>query len=627
MHPPLTFDHLRSLMAEKVRDEGRSESVLHNLNSALSAFLDQQRLSGSALVGSELRVAYYRCLRTHAESLQADGRSSSYLSNRKSLLKAWKSMVASEDRRRAMEAGKSTPFQDALKELIEKGGSQRNLAKEAGVSLASLKRWLAGVAPNQVGLRAITRLERFFGLRRGQISELISGALAESDAVAPPKRNIAYRERLKDQCQDPYCLTDVGAQLRAQWLEFVVYKTSRRPRGLQRFPGAQWKTSQAATGGERIPWYAELDGAVVPTAQVNWGYLRSFFGWLQLEAGRGGCGMHADVAQTLAHLSDGALVEDYIDWRIKRSGHIIHEGVLGVLKLVRALSNPKWGYLTQRYDLAATLPNKPCQDSWTRKCGDCYSVAKDLCFTLGQQLEHSRDPFEPIASVLALANPLEAIADMTFRMRADRPLTGGLLEAVWGRDIAFVKTLASNPLRIRNLRELTWNEDNSGQLYRQPDGAWYIRLPRSAFKNSKGAARDRDYDNPVHERVWQDLERYLHCYRPQLLGGRKSAYVFISGEKPSGEDSGGAIAPWMGLDRRFFELTARYLTGCPGVGPHAMRYIVGTSILKASPNDWSTAALYLHDKASTVEKHYAHLKSSDGAIRGHTLMASAFQRM
>ena len=42
---------------------------------------------------------------------------------------------------------------------------------------------------------------------------------------------------------------------------------------------------------------------------------------------------------------------------------------------------------------------------------------------------------------------------------------------------------------------------------------------------------------------------------------------------------------------------------------------MGTSILKASPNDWSTAALVLHDNEETVRKHYAHLRSTDGAER------------
>ena len=80
------------------------------------------------------------------------------------------------------------------------------------------------------------------------------------------------------------------------------------------------------------------------------------------------------------------------------------------------------------------------------------------------------------------------------------------------------------------------------------------------------------------------------------------------------------------MNRRVFILTAKYLWGCPGVGPHAFRHIVATAILKNSLNDWQTAALVLHDRVETVQKHYAHLRSSDGARRMHDIFEKTFAR-
>jgi hypothetical protein len=85
--------------------------------------------------------------------------------------------------------------------------------------------------------------------------------------------------------------------------------------------------------------------------------------------------------------------------------------------------------------------------------------------------------------------------------------------------------------------------------------------------------------------------------------GSRPELVFVSSENPNVE--------WDGLDRRYAILTKRYVPGCPGVGPHAIRHIVATSII-IKTGDFLLAADTLHDKPATVEKHYAHLLASVG---------------
>lgn len=68
-------------------------------------------------------------------------------------------------------------------------------------------------------------------------------------------------------------------------------------------------------------------------------------------------------------------------------------------------------------------------------------------------------------------------------------------------------------------------------------------------------------------------------------------------------------------------------TRCAGINAHAFRHLVATSILKADGGDYKTAALVLNDRTQTVEKHYAGLRSNDGAERMGTLLKSQFNRM
>ncbi|WP_144636049.1 hypothetical protein [Bordetella genomosp. 13] len=213
------------------------------------------------------------------------------------------------------------------------------------------------------------------------------------------------------------------------------------------------------------------------------------------------------------------------------------------------------------------------------------------------------------------------MADMISRMKSCRPGTGCIEEALWARDLVLIKLMASNPLRAKNLKLLTYHADNSGNLYRKPDGSWHIRIDRHAFKNANGAARSRPYDMPIAQSVWADLERYLKVFRPMLPNASAVNYVFLS-RRPSAKPG-----PWSTLNTRVFNLTKAYLWGSAGIAAHGFRYIVATAILKQAPGAWDAAAAVLHDEVETVKAHYAHLRNSDSGTYVHSLLGSAFDRM
>lgn len=618
-----SFASLRAAMARQCATEERPIQSLANLDSALKAFTEHFGLTASSPVGSTMRSSFHKHLAKHITELVNDGRSSAYIANRKSALKRWRGLVLELDRAYAANHAEQTPFQAALRTLFEKGHSQRAVAQQAGVALASLKRWLKGATPNGRARTSIRRLEVFFGLSSGALIDLVyglkhpSGGHIEVTTGQPPA--IAYRTRLAAASKDAYRLQTVQPNLQEQWAELVIYKTAASNPGMKRHRNARWSAWPAELAPPKdADWHSLLDGQYIPTASIMWQHVAQYLGWLVRPKTNGGAGLGVDEVQSLAWLVRTQFLERYIRWRISRS-KVVHGGIGVFLRFIRSLTHPQTGYLFQRPELLSTLP-PGVEGSWDELCAVTHEFAKESSAAYARdELETSRNPFEPLAAVLALQNPLDAVSDMLNRMKADRPLTAGKAEALWARDCLLVKLLATNPLRAKNLKQLRYFPDNTGNFYQKSDGSWHVRIPKRWFKNFRGAARHKDYDMPIPETTWRELATYLRIYRP-ILAGADNTYVFVSSREPT-------AGQWERLNRRIQELTRQYLWKCPGVGPHGFRHIVATAILKMSPNDWQTAADVLHDLPKTVEQHYAHLRSSDGAIRMHKLFGETLMRM
>ncbi len=574
-------------------------------------------------VGSTLRASYRRHTTEHIAQLKREGRAASYISNRKSLLAHWRRVLIDSDKASAAQMGRESPFQVSVRQLFNQGATLKGTSRNTGVPLATLKRWLAGGVPNARSARWIPCIERHFALPSGTLGDLLPYRMQPNQSGQSTTAPIAYRERLKTQVSEPYALRSPSDALRQEWLEYVAYKTKlgSSGRGPRRAKSGRWSTTADPVQPKTAAtWHMFQGDLYVPTAGLTWSMLSQFLGWLQLDKTKGGLALDSDHALTMANLAREDYVESYVNWRMARSDGAAHDGIFRLLKFVSSLCNPVMGYLTQhRERYTAAVGAASSETDWLAMCTDAHKFAKSFHDDLLEDAAPSRSSLEPIRAVLALPNPLDAIADAVMRLDADRPTTGGANEAVWARDRLLLKLLASNPLRDKNVRLLTYRSDGTGHL-RKVDGTWRIAIPRKDFKNARGAARHRQYDMPVRKEVWADIERYLRDYRPMLDAG-DSPYVFVSSRRGDGP------LPMRGLRRRFEILTRRYLSGCAGVGPHAIRHIVATSILKQRPNDWAAAAWALHDLEETVRTHYAHLASDDAHIWLDPAMSGPFSRM
>jgi integrase len=628
--PSLTFADLKIEMSKRSQSgDSVSPASLANALSALSQFMSERGLIDDHCVSTQMRAGYAQEINAHAKALEEQGRAGEYIRNRKALMKRWRRLVLDLDRAAAAQGGTETPFQHALRALFDRVGPVRPIADHLCVPYATVKRWLAGSLPRADAVRHIVVLERHFAQPPGTLLDLLPhGCVPPSLRVeagsSPSVPNIPFRARLSKNSREPYALRKVSPELQSEWGHLVHHKTSFGAGRLQRQVKGAWSTTDLPVKrAKEVHWYAKvgvLGGASLfcQTAEINWGYVAQFLGWRVLPSEAGGAGLSQDGRQSLVCLTDVDDLERYLHWRVARSGGALHEGIGGVLKFVASLCHPTTGFLTQSRERFSWHPDAATDAAWTTRCQMALRFARNVLQQAQDRGKKSRDPEAPVAHLMALPNPLHAVSDAIARMDAARRSTGGVCEAKWARDRLMLKLLASNPLRAKNLKLLTIAPDAKGapaQL-RKVNGGWRIAIPREAFKNFAGAAKDREYDMPVRKELWKDLDAYIDQYRP-LLAAASNPYL-LTADRNSEE-------PYHHLNRHFAAVTRRYFTRCPGTGPHIMRHIVATTILKLQPNAWAAAAYVLHDKEETVKKNYAHLKSDDAARWIDSLMAEALK--
>lgn len=620
----LTYAALIEREEQRTAYEDSSKQTLTNRKTALRAFLAFVRLEETDVVGQEMRADFDKRLEAFRKALGEEGRTKAVLVTYTSAVRHWRKAVLEWDCEFAASTDSVQPFTAALRSALGELPIRR-VADQAGVPADALYGWMKGKMPKRRNLLpSIHRLEYFFGLKRGALVDLLRVQTPVMQQQVGEAQPVPYRERLRRTTFDTYSLHPApGSPLREQWAAFMDYKTAVRPSRLKRTQRGQWAIATRNLKPSRSnQWWRFLRGQEVPTAHVAWSQVSAYLGWLRLAPERGGAGLAEEDVQTLAWLAVPDYMERYVKWRQERADGDISGFLFTYFALVASLTRVDEGYLRQQEKFQATLPEAYQTQPWDDLCHSAFELSNDLRRHYGKERVVSRDPFAPIQHILDLDRPLDAVVDMFARMKADRPAEGGKLEAIWSRDIALLKLLISNPLRRKNIAQLSWKADNTGELYQRADGSWWIRIESKHFKNARGAAREQRYDSPIQQMAWKDLERYLKEFRPMLMTG-PTDYVFLA--SPKGEPK--PHQPWEELSARVFIATKRYLWRCPGIGPHAFRHLVATALLKASKNDFKTAALLLNDRMSTVEKFYGRVTYGDAAAKMAEVLKESLERM
>lgn len=637
----LRYDQLMVAMAERAGQANRPGSKsIPNVETALRDFLRERQLDPANVIGSTLRDGFSAALEAHIEGLRKRGESDRYIANRMWALRHWHSLMRALEHDAASAAGRITPLTVAIRSLFADGSRKYSpTARDAGISVATMKRWLDGHEPRRGMEKKLASLEMVCGLKPGALTELLPyrplrdrGGFKVDQEPA-----IAHRHLMSALTQDTYRLrdADVPDSLVAEWRDLVEARTGRRetstkaatsPNGNgltrlasirstgERLKGRRWRVRRPAPGEgtdfERRMHFVQ--GMSCPTAFFNWEQAASYFGWLMLEQARGGAGMPASDALTLGNFANADLFIRFLDWRIERSQNI-NNGHLNLVNMAVMLLHPETGFLPRRTAMGKRMG---CVDesAWRDRCMEAFEVLRQIRADIKPEVSISRDPKEPLQKALALPMPLDPFVEACKRM-SNRRRTGGIREAIDARDLLLLSLLMSNPLRVETMRRLTYRDDNTGSLYRDAKG-WRIKLPKDEFKNIHGAAKKSDYDQAVDPSVWPHIEEYL---RLRHRFGSTTDLLFVSSRRPN--------CVWETMDNAVFRITQVWVEGCPGVGPHGLRHIVATSVLLKTEGNILLAAKLLHDEPSTVEANYVHILSQFADRGRAAVLGPVLERM
>jgi hypothetical protein len=652
----IDYSQLKAIMPDRVNLKNMPKKAsLANAISALNDFLRERKILPSAIVGTTLRLSFYGLRTEHLAVLRALGRSLAYLKARKNLLGYWHNLVAALDHEAAVLDRVDTPFQSALFELMD-GRKHKPTCRLIGLSPAALTRWKQGGTPRPGAAACLTRLEELTGRPPGYLTDrLPHNPMRRLDQNQNGVAPIAYRVRHALLMKDRYLIKpkDALPSLIAEWRALLAWRTTLHAPEPTASAAAQFQsvltTTEAAekTGFVKkarrkwrlVPpdrsvnlenrWVDIIDGRVCVTADLCFNaYVAPFCGWAQLSIERGGLGvpgentdaprvpMTPEQAQTLLLFANKEAISKFVAWKIARS-EVINSWVPSFFVFAKTLLHPTTGFLTANVDLAARAGFDDLV-KWKAHCGAMHKWVAEVNLNTLPTVKRGRDPVDPLRSSLDLESPLDNFMIAIRRLESCRPSTGGLVEAIWARDLLLLALPTSNPLREGDLQKLTYYPDNSGSLRQNAAGEWRLFILKSKMKNHTGGAQG-NYDQAIHPRVWPHIERYLKDYR-KMLGGPRSELVFVSHERND--------RLWENLSKRWCVLTRRYVPGSPGSGIHSARHLVASHIIMtlvmagngSTEKAIMTAAAALHDLPATIASHYEHLLATwaDRARRAAT---------
>lgn len=295
------------------------------------------------------------------------------------------------------------------------------------------------------------------------------------------------------------------------------------------------------------------------------------------------------------------------------------------------------GWIRQKPELANDLKPIPgfvdeafivrAKDDWDRACNEASANYLKLAAQIEEVAEEQRDPFEPVLTLLDVdhplyTNPISAFKIFTRNIINDLPdpSTAPIHAARHVRHYLIARILIATALRSRNIRELTYREDNKGHLRREGD-KWVIVIPYKRFKNKNssffGKKKKSDYRRVLadNDGLYHWIEEYIAVHRPILLqGGSSNIFFYNTPKKPvmSAEQTSTA---YRNLTMRYFAHNPYTGRGVPGVmphGPHAVRDIWATFVIQLT-GSYELAAYMIGDSKRTVEEHYARFMPKDKA--------------
>lgn len=658
---PTSYFALKEYHAQRIQfDENgneRSAKYIANHNTGINGWvkeLSKRRglpCTGNEndllLVGDELGVNFSESLGEHLQSLQETGYSPDTINDRKSIM--W--MVRESWLELFKTSGLPESFHETLAVLIDVSGKTiAAIAAKAEIPDTTLREWVGGISfPIRASLPMVVRLEDVFGVVRGTLTSRLVHLTHFYHGGSYETGTTPWRQHLRKQILSRYRLKAFTPILESEFSDMISF-----------FTDDVWLANH---GLERnSEWRIDPDGDI-PSANIVRSELSGFMGQLVLTQNTAnpwlnGIGMEEECL-SIALTSDATHVLGYVEFRRVRSySQSYNSGTISFLNNCTSWLRKGTGFLRQQPHYGAKLPKAVAPEDWDRWCEEnrekILKFIKTIKKSKNRTVVMTRDPFAAVRKFIEeLEHPVSVLIEMTENMKRRIPqLRKGSAVVLAGhmRDLFFAEFITSYPLRIKNLSRMKFSfgvKDDSGpaledaedmNLYRRPDGSWWIRYTKQEMKNGVAV------DVPVAKSVVPILEEYLFTHRPVLIKAMKDTinrrraklgmsllsveeeqvielnpYVFRQApyaarwmkKKQLEKYTGAEYMTERSLSDRMLHMSQCYIPNCKGFSAHAVRHLVASDFIKNYPNGYEVAAAALNDSVATVRKHYAWVSPCD----------------
>ncbi|HWS86445.1 MAG TPA: hypothetical protein VN282_05760 [Pyrinomonadaceae bacterium] len=625
---------------------GKAEQIKRNHRTALNDWMSRRGVSPLDVVGREFGEDFAAELERHQSYLRAKphnrkgkvvkGLADKTVENRISILGQWRdSWLASVNFVGGAASWKT--ISEALKDLAgSRSMTAYAFSKAVGVDDCTFLHWFLGESNpsnREKTVKAFRSIERYCGLKEGELISLIRTVSRPRRGVGTGGPRSQHSLRQERATSERYKMNVFPPRLQAEfdgWFDLMT--PMLEPEGGLRRNGH---------------WFIDPETRECPTAVRNKSLLAGFFGYLCLpvngrrfpipkwkrEAQAGvEEGEDAEVGYTvvcgegfnqnsltLALVSDVSLVKRFLEFGRVRAGGHFNGDTVHFLNMCCTLLREGTGYIRQHPEYGQRLPQPVSAEEWDGRCASAHRRFRDVLLDLNKNhlVRQSRDVSEPIDFILNDAHPIHYLYELADLMEGDLPGPPAKYKrAMSYRDMFLVRFLTANPLRIKHFSKMTWKADNTGNLYQERDGSWWLRFPKETFKNRKVLRKDifaKEYRAALPPSLWPYVETYLFEHRPLLLGADRCDYVFRPGPRggtlrhktgdtnPMRKESLSDILHWH----------AKHYLRCMGFGAHAYRHIIATDFLKNNPDGLMIAASLLHDRPETILRYYGHVQHGD----------------